>query len=59
MNFITNTDSYNDITNEGYILLTNVLTENDLEFGLSSIVDNKVDYTIMKQYIDSVFFSKY
>ena len=56
MNFITNTDSYNDITNEGYILLTNVLTENDLEFGLSSIVDNKVDYTITKQYIDSVFF---
>ena len=54
----TNTNTNTDIKNEGYILLTNVLNENDLEFGLSSIVDNKVDYSIMKQYIDNVFFPK-
>ena len=53
-----NTDINTDIKNEGYILLTNKLNENDLEFGLSSIIDNKVDYSIMKQYIDNVFFPK-
>ena len=54
MNISINTD----INNDGYILLRNVLTKNDLEYGLSSIVDNKVDYFIMKQYIDNVFFPK-
>lgn len=54
MNISINTD----INNDGYILLRNVLTENDLEYGLSSIVDNKVDYFIMKKYIDNVFFPK-
>lgn len=58
MSFLTNTYKNTDIKNEGYILKTNVLNENDLEFGLSSIVDNKVDYSIMKQYIDNVFFPK-
>ena len=62
MSFFTNIDKNidknTDIKNEGYILLTNILNENELEFGLSSIIDNKVDYSIMKQYIDNVFFPK-
>ena len=46
-----------DIKNNGYILLKNVLAEGELNFGLSCIQnDNKVNYSIMKQFIDNVFF---
>ena len=47
-----------DIKNNGYILLKNVLAGGELNFGLSCIQnDNKVNYSIMKQFIDNVFFS--
>lgn len=46
-----------DIKNDGYILLKNVLTEEQINFALSCIQnDNKVNYSIMKQFIDNVFF---
>jgi len=46
-----------DIKNDGYILLKNVLTEEELNFGLSCIQnDNKVNYSLMKQFIDTIFF---
>ena len=46
----------NDITNNGYILLRKVLTDEQLNSGLSCMKNNnKVDYSIMKQFIDNVF----
>jgi hypothetical protein len=45
-----------DIKNNGYILLRNVLTPEQLNSGLSCMTnDNKVDYSIMKQFIDNDF----
>jgi hypothetical protein len=46
-----------DIKNDGYVLLNGVLTPEQLNFGLSCIQnDNKVNYSIMKQFIDNTFF---
>lgn len=42
--------------NDGYILLQNALSNKELDFGLSCIKDNKVDYSITKQFIDTIFF---
>jgi len=50
--------SQNGIKENGYILLPNVLTNNDLKIGLSSIEDNKVNYSMLKKFIDNVFFMK-
>jgi hypothetical protein len=47
-----------NIKKNGYILLSNVLTDNQLQDGLSCIEDNKVDYLKMKKFIDNVFFIK-
>ena len=45
------------LSNNGYILLKNKLKNKELNFGLSCIQnDNKVDYTIMKKFIDNIFF---
>ena len=47
----------NDLKVKGYTLLRNVLTYDDVNHALSSIKnDNKIDYSIMKQFIDTVFF---
>jgi len=43
---------------EGYILLTNVLSEHDIHVGLSCIQEDKVDYSRMKQFIDEIFFKR-
>jgi len=46
-----------DIKRDGYILLQNALTNEQLESGLACMKhDNKVDYSIMKQFIDTTFF---
>jgi hypothetical protein len=46
-----------DINNDGYVLLRNVLTDDDLGYGLSCMQnDNKVNYSTMKQFIDTKFF---
>lgn len=42
--------------NDGYILLQSALSNKELDFGLSCIKDNKVDYSITKQFIDTIFF---
>ena len=44
------------IHEDGYIILKNILTEDDLETALISMVGDKVDYVIMKKFIDTVFF---
>ena len=49
---------FNDIINDGFILLTNQLTNSELDFGLSSIQGKKVDYTKTKQFIDEIFLHK-
>jgi hypothetical protein len=49
----------NDIHENGFVLLKNVLTPNDLQFGLSSINDdNKVDYTIVDEFVRNIFLEK-
>jgi hypothetical protein len=48
------------LSNNGYILLRNKLKNKELNVGLSCIQnDNKVDYTIMKKFIDNIFFQQY
>ena len=44
--------------NDGYLLLSNQLTNDELNFGLSSIDNNKVDYIKTKQFIDNILFKK-
>ena len=45
------------IESNGYILLSNVLTEDQLQYALSCMIkDNEIDYSIMKQFIDDAFF---
>lgn len=42
---------------DGYILLRNVLSEDDINYGLSCMEnDNKVNYSILKDFIDTIFF---
>jgi hypothetical protein len=41
---------------DGYIILQTALSNEELDFGLSCIKDNKVDYSITKQFIDTIFF---
>jgi hypothetical protein len=47
-----------DIQENGYIQLSNILNDDELESGLSCIAENKVDYLKFKQFIDNVFFMK-
>ncbi len=43
---------------EGYVLLTNVLSEHDIQVGLSCLHGDKVDYSRMKQFIDEIFLKR-
>ena len=47
----------NDIDTNGYIILKHVLTDNDLQFGLSSDDNGIINYNKMKLYIDNYFFA--
>jgi hypothetical protein len=40
---------------DGYVLLSNVLTESEIQIGLDCISNDKVDYTHMKEFIDKIF----
>jgi len=42
---------------DGYVLLRNVLDKDDIHYGLSCMKNNnKVNYLIMKDFIDTIFF---
>jgi hypothetical protein len=43
---------------DGYILLTNVLTDHDIQVGLSCIQEDRVDYSRLKQFIDQIFLKR-
>jgi hypothetical protein len=62
MNILSNNKLNNDkhtLLNNGYILLPNILSNDEINFGLSSIQNNNiVDYSILKQFIDKIFFHK-
>lgn len=46
-----------NINDDGYVLLRNALTEDDIGYGLSCMQNNnKINYSIMKQFIDTKFF---
>ncbi len=44
------------IHKNGYVILNNVLTEDDVNHGLSCIQNNKVNYSMLKNFIDTRFF---
>lgn len=44
-----------DIHKDGYVVLRGVLSENDLNNGLSSMMGKQVDYKILKNFIDTIF----
>ena len=46
------------IHENGYVLLSNVLNDNELDAALSCMEENKVDYLRFKHFIDNVFFLK-
>lgn len=51
--------SQTNLEKNGYILISNILTDDELNYGLSSIKkSNKIDYSIMKQFIDNIFLEK-
>lgn len=45
----------NNIQDDGYIILKNVLRKDQLSYALNSDNDKKVDYNLMKQFIDNEF----
>ena len=48
-----------NLEKNGYMLISNILSDDELNYGLSSIKDsNKVDYLIMKKFIDNIFLEK-
>ena len=47
-----------ELHKEGYFLLPNVLTKDELLVGLSSIQKNGVDYSKIKDFIDTIFLKK-
>jgi hypothetical protein len=47
------------LNKDGYDLLSNMLSKEEINFGLSSIQNNnKIDYSIMKRFIDKIFLYK-
>ena len=44
------------IHEDGYIILRNALTENEIMYGLSCMMDKKVDYITLKKFIDTILF---
>ena len=46
------------INKNGYVLLSNRLSNNELNYGLSSIHNNKVNYFVTKKFIDDIFLPK-
>ena len=47
-----------DIHKDGYIVLRNILTEDDINNGLSCMIGKKIDYKILKNFIDEIFFAR-
>lgn len=47
-----------DLHKDGYFLLQNILSNDELVVGLSSIQKDKVDYSKIKNYIDTIFLKK-
>ena len=41
--------------NNGYIIIKNKLSIQEQQYGLSCMIDDKVDYTLLKSFIASLF----
>jgi hypothetical protein len=48
----------NELENNGYIIIKNKMSVNEQTHGLSCMVDDKANYTILKSFIDNVFLPK-
>jgi hypothetical protein len=46
------------IDKDGYIIISNLLNDSELEYGISSIKDKMVDYEITKKFIDNILLKK-
>jgi hypothetical protein len=46
------------IDEQGYMILPNLLSEEDINYGLSCMKDGKIDYYIIKNFIDTIFLKK-
>jgi hypothetical protein len=44
------------LKNNGYVVLKNKLTEEDLNYGLNSVNDDKINYSHLKSFIDTKYF---
>jgi hypothetical protein len=47
-----------DLHQDGYIILPKAITEKELDSGLQCMKGNKVDYSIMKSFVDNIFLKK-
>ena len=47
-----------ELHKDGYILLPKLISQQDLQLGLSSIKNDQVDYLVMKSFIDTIFMKK-
>ena len=47
-----------ELHKDGYILLPKLISQQDLQLGLSSIKNDQVDYLMMKSFIDTIFMKK-
>ena len=46
------------LNKNGFVIFKNIITNNELNYGLSSIKNNLIDYNIIKTFIDIIFFEK-
>jgi len=53
-----NMNTKESIDKDGYIIISNLLNDNELEYGISSIKDKMVDYEITKKFIDNILLKK-
>jgi hypothetical protein len=47
-----------ELHKDGYILLPKLISEQELQLGLSSMKNDQVDYLVMKNFIDTIFMKK-
>ena len=55
---MNNTDFVTKLKTDGYIIISNKLTPNELSQGLVSIYEKGIDYTQMKKFIDYIYLPK-
>lgn len=47
-----------DLNKNGFIILKNIITNDELNYGLTAVKNNLIDYKIIKKFIDVIFLQK-